>query len=278
MSELEEAQPIFPPEIEEIIFSLCAQSDLENSRNLILVAKRVHQWLIPQLYEVAIFHSVKVHGQPRYSSDLLKSHGRHVRHIMIWVVDVEEICFQDPATCLSWCPNLVNVALWSSATLYHDIMVDQLLGLHLTHLSFDVTLLHSAIRVRNSATLAQVSFPSVTHLELIGLDITFEAKQIREYFPSLTHISMRGDRRLSAQDMLNCWGSRLKLLIWHTDRPTFIVDSGMDPTTSTSVPDDPRVVVLPRTRNCADDWNESARGGPRGYWRMAGGQTSSSRC
>ena len=44
MSGREDTQPVFPPEIEEIIFSLCIQQGLENSKTLIFVAKRVYEW------------------------------------------------------------------------------------------------------------------------------------------------------------------------------------------------------------------------------------------
>ncbi|TFK64497.1 hypothetical protein BDN72DRAFT_846542 [Pluteus cervinus] len=253
-------EPVFPPEIEEIIFSLCAQSDLSNSRNLIFVAKRVYTWIGAQLYKIAIFNSDMPTGVPRFHPDLLEVHGRHVRHIMFWLGTYP----YDRATCLSRCPNVVDVALWEHDTIYDKKLMDQLLGLHLTHLSFDVTLLHAAITKEFPSTTA--SFLSITHLEPIGLDITLTAEEIKQCFPSVTHMIVDGGQGLSAQSILHCWGDQLKVLIWFEEASAY---PEIAPNNVHDLPNDPRVVLIDQKRDYVNEWNERARDGPKSIWKEA---------
>ncbi|TFK61018.1 hypothetical protein BDN72DRAFT_850022 [Pluteus cervinus] len=269
MSEPEDIQPVFPPEIEEIIFSLCTQSDLEKSGNLILVAKRVYHWLRPQLYGVAIFYDDKIPGRLRFQSDLLKVHGQHVRHLLFWDIVSQDTCYHDPATCLSWCPNVVNVAFWSPGTVYDEALVNKLLSLHLTHLSFDVSSFHSAVTHCSLST--QLTFTFVTHLELIGLKISPTANDVERYFPSVTHMALNANRGLSAQNILKCWKGQLEVLVLYLAGSTSVGDSGIDPRISGYVPNDPRVVVMPQIRGYVHDWNETTQNGPESIWRKAEG-------
>ncbi|TFK60811.1 hypothetical protein BDN72DRAFT_965512 [Pluteus cervinus] len=201
-------EPVFPPEIEEIIFSLCLQSNLRESGNLILVARRVYQWLRPRLYELLMFNTIWPHGphqRPKFKIDVLKVHGRYVRHILFWSAKFN----QNLETHLAWCPNLVNLAIWNEAD-YSSALVNQLLSLHITHLSFDITAFHGGVW-KNS--MPETSFKSVTHLDLIGSEIALKANQIKKYFPSVTHIAFNGDEGLSAVDVLDCWKGQLEVLI-----------------------------------------------------------------
>ncbi|TFK64391.1 hypothetical protein BDN72DRAFT_846637 [Pluteus cervinus] len=264
MSEPKDTQPIFPPEIEEIIFSLCAQSNLEKSGNLILVAKRVYHWLKPQLYEVVIFHGDDTHGRLRFDSNLLEVHGQHVRHILFWdlAIGTHKRYYDDPATCLSRCPNIVNVALWNPYTVYDGTLVDQILSLPLTHLSFDVSSLHYALTKYSLSK--PLIFKFVTHLELIGLDISATMDEIERYFPSVTHIALNADRGLPAQDILRCWKNKLQVLVLYFGRSIF-----GDNVRIADVPDDPRVIVMPQSQDYVYDWNEATRDGPGSIWRKA---------
>ncbi|TFK61585.1 hypothetical protein BDN72DRAFT_965078 [Pluteus cervinus] len=257
----DQAQPILPPEIEEIIFSLCAQSDLINSRNLITVAKRVYQWLIPQLYEVVIFRGDKNHGRPKFSSELLSVHGRHVRHILFWdIKPSKQTCIHDPATCLSWCPSVVDVALWYPDTEYNQQLIDQLLGLRLTHLSFNVMSFYTAA----TSLGVYVSFRYLTHLELIGSDITSELHEIKEYFPAMTHLAMDGNRRYSVDEILHYWGNQLEVLIWFIYKSDLLAAHKSGHYASTY----PKVALMcSNRREYLRNWDESARGGPNSMWR-----------
>ncbi|TFK69495.1 hypothetical protein BDN72DRAFT_959564 [Pluteus cervinus] len=257
--EPEDIEPAFPPEIEEFIFSLCAQGGLDNCKPLIFVARRVYHWLRPYLYKVVIFHEDRRHYGPRLDGKSLKIHGSYIRHILLWGVISEEQCLHDPATCLSWCPNVVDVALWDSDISYDQTLINQLLALPLTHLSFDVTVFHS--HLTRYSTSKSASFTSVTHLDLIGAEVKLRVSKIKEYFPSLTHLAINEKRRLSAQVILDCWGDQLEVLIWYINR------SQADP--AHSVPDDPRVAVIYQVWEYVREWNKATEDGPKSIWRIA---------
>ncbi|TFK60808.1 hypothetical protein BDN72DRAFT_965510 [Pluteus cervinus] len=248
------SDPAFPPEIEEIIFSLCVQTDRENNTNLLLVAKRVDQWLRPQLYKVAIVHDNRRYfGRPRFNGELLKKYGQHVRRLLLWPVSTDESCLHKTATCLSWCPNVVDLTLWQPDPGYDQRLVDQLLSLPLLHLSFDITRFHNELM--KWPISRTVSFTSVTHLHLIGIHITVRAEEIKQYFPNLTHMALNGNMGISHNSILHCWKNELKVLRWHTSQ-------------TNSVSDDPRVVVMQPVRNYVHDWNEATEDGSS-FWRRA---------
>ncbi|TFK59584.1 hypothetical protein BDN72DRAFT_851206, partial [Pluteus cervinus] len=259
MTKSEDTQPVFPPEIEEIIFSLYAQRNLKKSGNLILVAKRVYHWLRPWLYEVVIFHEDTTHDRLKFNSALLEIHGQHVRHILFWEITALKHYSDNPVACLSWCPHVVNVALWSFNIVYDGALVNKLLSLHLTHLSLDVSLLHSA--VTKYLLSKPVAFISVTHLEIIEI-IDPTTNQIEQYFPSVTHLALSQGLGPSAQDILQCWKNKLEVLVWYVGRWMFGGDPGINSTIAGDVPNDPRVVVMPQRRDCVYDWNETTRDGP----------------
>ncbi|TFK64499.1 hypothetical protein BDN72DRAFT_901510 [Pluteus cervinus] len=252
--ESEEIQPAFPPEIEELIFSLSAQSDLESSKILIFVAKRVYEWLKPHLYKVAILHDNQADcGRLELDSKLLKIHGHHVRHLLLWYRPWDEMFVHNPATFLSWCPNVVDIALWRVETVYDGDLVDQLLALPLTRISFDVTRLNDDITKYSISK--PISFTSVTHLELNGMEIRFPVDKIKGYFPSITHMALEEDLKLPVKDILDCWGDQLEVLIWYHG--------------TKSVSDDPRVVVLSPSGEYVRNWNEATKDGPSSVWRKA---------
>ncbi|TFK62177.1 hypothetical protein BDN72DRAFT_848943 [Pluteus cervinus] len=249
------SNPAFPLEIEEMIFSLCVQNDLRNSKNLILVAKRVYEWLKPQLYKVVILHDDKSHfGRPKCNAELLKTNGRYVRHILLWDVVSDDPRLHNSAACLSWCPNVVDVALWRAGTTCDENLIDRLLSLPLTHLSIDITWLDEEIM--DHAISKPMWFTSITHLDLIGKVITLQVEEIEDYFPSLTHIALAKSMGLPAKAILDCWGDQLEVLIW------YFYDTS-------KVYDDPRVVVISELRQYLHDWNEAATDGPSSVWKRA---------
>ncbi|TFK69502.1 hypothetical protein BDN72DRAFT_959571 [Pluteus cervinus] len=264
MSEPEDTQPVFPPEIEEIIFSLCLHNELEDSKNVVLVAKRVYEWMKPQLYKVAIVHYDKTYyGRPKITSELLKIHGHLIRHILHWITTSDsEACFQQPATCLSLCSNVVDIALWDAETIYDEVLIDRLLALRLTHLSFDVTRFH--LGLTKCSITKRVAFIFITHLDLQGMAVGVQVGVMKGYFPSLTHMALNEERKLPAQAILDCWGNQLEVLIWYIN-----TSSGHS---TDSLPKDLRVVVIDQSCEYVHDWHEATKGGPSSVWRRAEGE------
>ncbi|TFK69473.1 hypothetical protein BDN72DRAFT_612614 [Pluteus cervinus] len=133
-----------------------------------------------------------------------------------------------------------------------------LFSLPLLRLSFDITWFHKEL---NKLPIPKpLSFTSVTHLHLIGMDVTLRAEEIELYFPNLTHMALNGDMDIdecvSHQSILDCWGDQLQVLIWHT-------------ISQDSVSDDPRVVLMAPIWNYVHDWNEATKDGPSSVWTRA---------
>ncbi|KAJ7106553.1 hypothetical protein C8R44DRAFT_745043 [Mycena epipterygia] len=64
-NKLKFSAPVFPPELERLIFEICAWSRPASIRCLILVAWRVKTWVEPHLYRtIAVTHSQPMAGYP----------------------------------------------------------------------------------------------------------------------------------------------------------------------------------------------------------------------
>ncbi|TFK59725.1 hypothetical protein BDN72DRAFT_965958 [Pluteus cervinus] len=273
MSDQPDLQAVFPHEIEEIIFSFAVQTDWPSAKNLILVAKRVYQWLIPQIYEVVVFHRNRYPlDRPRSDSRNLVHHGKYVHHIMLYNGDPSETrLYNRPGVCLTWCPNAYDVALWLTPDQYDKTLVDQLLGRHLTHLSFSFNDFKSAA-ARYPGISPSISFLYVTHLELINTTPLDDLKELKEYFPALTHLAVKigsGDQISRSPDILRTWNDQMQVLSWNIGQrmlgPTPVV---LERSNYRIQADDPRIVILAYSRECVDAWYEDAAGG-LGLWRVA---------
>ncbi|TFK61068.1 hypothetical protein BDN72DRAFT_849978 [Pluteus cervinus] len=272
-----ESQPNLPTELEEVIFSLCLHNDWNNARSLFLVAKRVYQWLGPQLYAVAIFHPDKFEGRrPKYTTQSLIQHGQYVRHLLLSNSDsIDQTGLCDPVEdCISWCPNLRNVALWTIESRFEILKNEfhRLAGLpYLAHLSIDLDALCMVIKDDTSKKSIPI-FPNVTHLELLQGEQLLKPQMIENSFPAITHLSLDGLTSPSRTDLIEValrhWGDRLQVVIW------FLGTSGtncLPEVISTSAyisHHDPRVVILTYGDHYAKTWYEGTQGG-MGMWRTA---------
>ncbi|TFK59381.1 hypothetical protein BDN72DRAFT_966087 [Pluteus cervinus] len=179
--------------------------------------------------------------------------------------------YNRPGVCLSWCPNAYDVALWLTPDQYDKTLVDQLIGRYLTHLSFNFNDFKTAA-ARYPEISPSISFPYVTHLELINSTPLHDLKELKESFPALTHLAVNigsGDQLFRSSDILRTWNNQMQVLIW------YIGESMPDPT-PVSLPrstyriqsDDPRIVILAYGQGYVDTWYEDATGG-LGLWRVA---------
>ncbi|TFK61077.1 hypothetical protein BDN72DRAFT_965387 [Pluteus cervinus] len=274
----DETEPIFPPEIEEYIFSIAVHTDWNCAKRLVFVAKRVHEWIIPQIYEVVNFYHLVIPGErPKATSGNLIQYGKHVRRLMLHhnLRPGESPRISEPNTglhhslgeCLSWCPNVVDVALWVTEEQFDDVLVNQLLSLRLTHLSFDIGAFESVVP-NHTGRSPPVSFEHVTHLELTGVDVRPVPQEMKKTFPSLAHLSLSGECSPISllNEVLDCWKDQLKTLIWYLGES----DSGpmVIPTATykseheaSNLMDDPRIVIFQDGRDCVETWYESSKGG-----------------
>ncbi|TFK69581.1 hypothetical protein BDN72DRAFT_840182 [Pluteus cervinus] len=184
------SDPIFPPELEEVIFTnaLAVKSDGESALNLLLVARRIHYaWLMQTLIKtIAISHRrvSSLRKYPfRWDISTLERYGMHTRHFFIWESDFQQEGIK-PAQYFSSCPNITN--LWCDSDLDQDD-VELFSFLPLTHLSIDLNLLPEP-----TAKILQI-YSGITHLETFNgfnLPSELDQKTPLQYFTSLTHLAI----------------------------------------------------------------------------------------
>ncbi|TFK59538.1 hypothetical protein BDN72DRAFT_966040 [Pluteus cervinus] len=171
------ADPIFPPEIEHLIFThALAQQDLVPFPfNLIFVAKRVHHWLTPKLYETICIGKEKATEYPiKWDRAKLEKYGRFTRNLFLWALEPElALLF------LTSCPNVTNLLFW--VAMNPDLM-NAISRLRLTRLSINLQ------AIRNLTPGLIESFSTITHLEFHGR-VNPDLGYIT-HFTSLTHLAI----------------------------------------------------------------------------------------
>ncbi|KAF7330030.1 hypothetical protein MKEN_00267000 [Mycena kentingensis (nom. inval.)] len=103
-------EPRLPPELEQEIFQIAAQ-DPESILNLLLVARRVHQWVEPYLYRV-----IQVSNSPRLSAFLRAMADRNPPFL---AAGPRSVFFEAVPECtealgqeiLAKCPNITRIGL-----------------------------------------------------------------------------------------------------------------------------------------------------------------------
>ncbi|TFK67166.1 hypothetical protein BDN72DRAFT_843413, partial [Pluteus cervinus] len=100
--------PIFPPELEYEIFTLAFHHEIEDPIHLVLIARRVHDWLIPKIYRVVVFRNMRTYPR-NISVPTLQIYGHHTRHLII------SSGTPIVTRTLSCCPNLESLALWTGS-------------------------------------------------------------------------------------------------------------------------------------------------------------------
>ncbi|TFK65783.1 hypothetical protein BDN72DRAFT_962280, partial [Pluteus cervinus] len=169
--------PIFPPEIEHLVFiHALAQQDLVTFPfNLLFVAKRVHHWLIPKIYETISVSPYEGKEYPiKWDRAKLEKYGRFARNLFIWASEPDWRLL-----CLSSCPNVTNLSLWVNM---NSDLVNAMSRLRLTHLSINLQ------AIRNLTPGLIESFSTITHLECHGL-VESDLGYII-HFTSLTHLTV----------------------------------------------------------------------------------------
>ncbi|TFK61700.1 hypothetical protein BDN72DRAFT_849449 [Pluteus cervinus] len=264
------SQPIFPPELEEVIFLFALQDDLKLVGTLVLVAKRVHDWVIPRFYEVVIFRYASEPHIPHRSLSLqhLAGNGKHVRHLLLHDHSPGRRLDDHFSGCIDRCPNLCSLGLWIPDNSFTPGLVGGLLRLRLKYLSFDISGLVPALEKQGVST---VLLPTVTHLELIGAT-KVDPHLVKSYFPALTHLALTGIGNTPItvlRDALDVFGDQLEVAIWYLwnagDTKT---SPRVERTSKYIIVDDPRFVVLRYGANFANTWHEGVKGG-LGIWKAA---------
>ncbi|TFK69599.1 hypothetical protein BDN72DRAFT_959467 [Pluteus cervinus] len=188
------SDPILPPEIEYTIFmgALAIKGTSESAGNLVLVARRVHMWLIPKIMETfAIRTYPPAQNYPvSWSVDTLVKYGVHTRNLFVWTSPYPSSPSYDPLASkyISLCPNLTNLVLWSAHSMEIPYaQLEEIAHLHsLTHLSINLKKIPSL--AWENSTLLRV-FEKITHLHNVALIDSSDDITLFNHFTSLTHLT-----------------------------------------------------------------------------------------
>ncbi|KAF8643451.1 hypothetical protein AX16_009007 [Volvariella volvacea WC 439] len=197
------SQPRLPPELERIIFELAARSRKSAALPvLMLVARRVRDWLRPMLFEVVALSSDRYQTicrwppyptaqETHYVKRLLIHYGGYQRPHLNTLVDPPDF-----KTFVSHCPNLQDFAIWRHAP---DHLLDQLTAvLHSPHRTvappgfglFRLSLYLKQL-FPDRVDFKHEVFRDVTHLEVLdgGSAITWEEGNNYGCLPRLKYLA-----------------------------------------------------------------------------------------
>ncbi|TFK65034.1 hypothetical protein BDN72DRAFT_846116 [Pluteus cervinus] len=254
------SDPIFPPELESIIFAtaLALKDTGESALNLILVAKRVLSWLVPELMRTLAVQTTV--SDPVYyrrcNLHMLKQYGAHTRELLLWK-DSDDNEGIRPDQYVSLCPNITNLLLWTGID---NAQIDAIAHLPLMHLSVNLKEL-----IRTNRTSLSSLFSKITHLDLVN--IMRQESEIVELkaFSSLTHLAVLESTPWGLLAMLFEHLSTLKVVVY--------LDSNCDELGVADrfdiLDDDLRVVQMTcRADMAVEEWLLDVQQG-LGLWGMA---------
>ncbi|TFK63197.1 hypothetical protein BDN72DRAFT_332350 [Pluteus cervinus] len=206
--------PRLPPELEHEIFLIAFQNNFGDAWNLISTAKRVHDWFLPQAFEVVILGREPDFPVP-FTLEKFERYGLYIRSLSLarpWILNGRHEDFPD---YISHCPNITNL-LMRTPYFTANPLQDALAVLPLTHLVIEVRFILST---PPSPQLLQL-FTNITHLHLDGsLLLVYTPKSnppyIRPLFPNLTHISFNGyQNRENIRLAIQGWNELRVVVLW----------------------------------------------------------------
>jgi len=275
--ELQVRAPILPPELEQLIFDIASsQLTLHDRLPLLLVAKRVHEWLVTQSF----FKYLTLANAPidrikptfyrvfnRLALDFIEENaldyppsptsledvGHFVLHFMIG--GRRRVTEDQLVRILTLCPNATDVALWSGDVQTRPSVKSCLLRLPLQKLSANLSGLQRA-------DFLTPSFLSITHLGIITMGSKrkeWKDWEILTSLPKLTHVCINKNVEVDAVHNLlsQCTGLRLLVAVTFpgSHRPS-------NPSESYHTIDDHRLILVDiyDVKYMAADWENGANG------------------
>ncbi|TFK65232.1 hypothetical protein BDN72DRAFT_962685 [Pluteus cervinus] len=245
-------EPKLPPELEEKIFIQAIDDNFSDVPNIILVAKRVHHWLIPHIFNVVLLHEDKSFPV-KFNLPTFQRYAKHIRHLSL----------DDPIVVqhLPLFTDVTNLVLWQE--LKPPELEILLTFNHLTHLSVTVN------DIQPSPVYFSL-FRKVTHLDLISSCTNWPLASTLIIFPLLTHLCiLRGintDVLKLFLDRNRCRNLKV-VIVWGsagTLNKTFV--SPKKARRQLPAEDERLLNVL--CHDMEEDWKTGARGGDD-MWRVA---------
>ncbi|KAF8645119.1 hypothetical protein AX16_007948 [Volvariella volvacea WC 439] len=174
------ADPILPPELEELIFKLAAWGDRAHAPRLLLVAHRVHYWVEPIVYDTIVCSS-HCEWHPLCPQPPVARYAGHVRHLLLVDLDIDDHCWEH----LSACRRVEDLAIWAELT---PKTISWISGLPLKRLSVHIEDLFRD----GTLDFRHPVFFNITHLDILD-DIDFWGRLDElPLLPDLTHLSLNG--------------------------------------------------------------------------------------
>ncbi|KAJ7060805.1 hypothetical protein C8F01DRAFT_175231 [Mycena amicta] len=286
--------PHLPPELELIIFEMAARWEPTSIPTLVLVAKRIREWIEPLLYRTLVFTSsdcATVKGMPGCDLDIfaqiVASKSEAFLRGAVKNVMAPSLTGNNIRAILKACPGLENIYIIWGNTLRGALLPapslppsskKESLGPDsppcdptyppLRHLYCQLELLFD---VANIDFATHPTFQHVTHLELFGdpfEDFTDEVLAVSEGYsrvltiPNLTHFAVNDCPAFSICAELLCGHSRLQLFV------VLIHESSPRPGPEhRALTEDVRFVMMD-VKEYKDDWQYGRMTGDD-YWARA---------
>ncbi|KIM39517.1 hypothetical protein M413DRAFT_447009 [Hebeloma cylindrosporum] len=245
--------PELPRELERLIFELAAcNAGPKASTTLLLVAKRVHNWIRPLIYRV--FNQITIPPLPdlrRSGPQLLENIGHLVEKLLVGYNTESQYPLEK---FLSFCPNIVDLATWHTRISHLLPTIDKL-PLRRLSANFDDFIYEDF--------LTRSFFTKITHLDLLlfmgeSWDKQFEALT---HLPELTHLAIGFPVRVAIISQLLCRCRLLQILmLTPADPDQYFYDMIEERFVEIH---DHRLVLLetPNFPGLVYDWEQGARGG-----------------
>ncbi|KAF8664591.1 hypothetical protein AX16_000723 [Volvariella volvacea WC 439] len=272
--EIAHVEPRLPPELERIIFELAARSSRKRvAPVLMLVARRVREWLEPLQHEIVVRYFDGEGRKPTGASI------HHIRHILF----ATTVTTLETKTYLSQCHNVYNLALWSHVDADSlAVLTAVLRSPHRRSTTPPFRRLSTSLSdlFSQNVDFHHAIFRHITHLDVVDRWDAWEKDNNFACLPALTHLAFNSESPITI--IANCLSRcpKLELLVIlgvrHVDelkaqippfrtKNVFDKKTGAMVTVRTDVPEDRVVMNLPegpggwigdwvRSAECGDDF------------------------
>lgn len=213
--------------------------------------------LLGAVFEVAILHPDRTCPK-EFSLDELKEYGHHIHHLLLY--DWNGCPTQ--TEYLTFCPNVVNLALWTGS--YSNNTIQELSHLPLKRLSIDLSQFSESVTGTYIITPELITvFSNITHLDVASMISMWDDCEALAHFRVLTHLALFSGTDVNTFHQILEKVEGLKIIIWLSGSELGIKE------TPESFPEqiqDDRVVAL----ECCyiKDWEAGARG-EEDMWAVA---------
>ncbi|KAF8815113.1 hypothetical protein BYT27DRAFT_7249476 [Phlegmacium glaucopus] len=255
-------EPLFlfnelPLELQREIFSVAANADMATALRLVLVARRVKEWIQPYIYDMVTLGNTDTELFLRTMESMPPN---------FVAINVKRLCLSvsvgggDAARILRACTGVVDLAFW----------VDYLQGFpehSLLPLISPLPLRRLSIELAHYRSLFREPpawCETLTHLDVIFWSrVTSPVVPYLDQLPSLSHLLLRLRHNRAKKDSLLTILSACKAL------KILVIYDESDRTEDAVLAVDPRVVKIRYPANVVHDWEARAKLDLNGTWSRA---------